>query len=769
MIGQTVSHYRILEPLGTGGMGVVYRAEDTRLGRAVALKFLPDSVARQPEALERFRREARMASALNHPNICTIYDIDDEDGHPFIVMELLEGMPLSRMLKEAPLDPNVVVDLALQIADALGAAHARKIVHRDLKPGNVFVTPRRQAKLLDFGLAKPAHELAAHDAMTMPYAPSADPLTSPGIAMGTVAYMSPEQARGEPLDARSDLFSFGAVLYEMLTGRRAFPGASSAVVFASILTETPPPIGRVQRDAPAELDRIVHKALERDRELRYQSAADMRADLLRFHRADSGRVAASAAPALRTIAVLPFRDLGGDASNDVWGLGMTDAIIGRLAPLRHLAVRPTTAVLKYAKAPVEADQVARELEVESVLTGTFMRLGDVIRVSAQLVGGTPQTTRWAGRYDLRADNMLQFHDEVAHKVVDGLSIPLSTAEQQALALPITKSADAYDLYVRARFHWTEFGVRSRRESLIEGKRLLEDAIRLDESFAQAHALLSFLLFYESANFTDGARERLVRARAAAERALALDPLLADGWIALGAVCSEVGQNEEAIRTLRRGCELAPNSDWAWDLVGYAYHYAGLVEQAETAYRKARALNPTSRRLYWLHGRMLLYVDRVDEAIEEMRFAWSMDNAKALSHLGKFLYYANRLDEAERAFARATELNQDLHDPSVAILAAYLSASRGERDRIDPRLFTIRPESIFDGDSAYWMGGVYALLAERAPALAWLSRAVEIGNHNYPFFQRDRNYANLRGDAEYEAILSGVRQRWERYRRLFDGA
>jgi serine/threonine protein kinase/Tfp pilus assembly protein PilF len=767
MIDQTFSHYRILEELGSGGMGVVYKAEDTRLSRPVAIKFLPDTFLRQPDALERFRREARMASALNHPNICTIYDIDEHNGQPFIVMELLEGEPLNRMLNDVPLNPDVVVELGIQIADALDAAHARRIVHRDIKPANIFVTHRRQAKLLDFGLAKAAPDSSSPEATTMrdAWRRGADPLTSPGLTMGTIAYMSPEQARGEPLDARTDLFSFGAVLYEMLTGRRAFAGSGTAMIFAALLRETPPSVSRVNPGAPAELARIVDKALEKDRNLRYQSAADLRADLRRMHRTDSGRTASAASPT-RTIAVVPFRDLADDASSEVWGIGITDAIIGRLASVRHLAVRPTTAVLKYIKSPADAAQIARELEVESVLTGTFLRIGDLIRVSVQLVGGQPQTTRWACRYDLRADDLLRFQDEVAQQVVDGLSIPLSSAEQESLALPLTGSADAHDLYVRARFHWMEFSVRSERHCLEQGQRLLEQAIALDPNFAHAHALLSFLNFYESANFSDKAPENLQRARASAQRALAIDPNLPDGWIALGAMYSQTGQNEDAIRTLRRGVELAPNSDLAWDLLGYAYHYAGLVELAESSYRRARVLNPTSRRLYWLHARMLLYVDRTAEAIDVMRFAWSMDHAKALAHLGKFLYYAGQMEEAERVLARALELNGDQKDPAILLLAAYLPASRGQRDRITPWVLARQPAESFDGDDAYWTGGVYALLGEKDPALAWLRRAVARGNHNYPFFHRDRNYRALRGDPDYEAILGEVRRHWERYKQLF---
>ena len=769
MSQQEISHYRILEEIGAGGMGVVYRAEDTRLSRQVAVKFLTGSIAVHPAALQRFRREARTASALNHPNICTIHDIDEHEGQPFIVMEYLEGKPLSEVITYGPLKISEAVDLAIQITDALDAAHTRGIIHRDIKPANIFITNRRQAKLLDFGLAKATSTPTHHDAVTMSNPNRQDPLTNPGATMGTVAYMSPEQARAESLDARTDLFSFGAVRYEMTTGRLAFSGASTAVIFAGILGQTPVPVTRINRDIPEELARIIDKALEKDRNLRYQSAADMRADLLRLHRSDSGRSAPAAEQTVRTVAVLPFRDLTGESDREVWGVGMADAIIGRLASLRHLAVRPTSAVLKYTKAPADASQVAHELEVDSVLDGTFHRIGDVIRVSVQLIGGQQRTIKWAARYDLRADDMLRFQDEIAQQVLEGLSVPLSSSEQQSLASPVTRSAEAYDLYLRARFHWTEYSVRSQLDSLHQGQALLEQAIALDPAFAQAHALLSLLLFYESANFIESGDIKLAQARAMAERALTLDSQLAEGWIALGGAYSQGGQNEDAVRRLRRSVELAPNSDFAWDMLGYAYHYAGLDGLAEEAYRRARTLNPTSRRLRWMHGRMLLYTGRTAEATNQVTFAQTMEHAKAKVYLGKFLYYEGRLDEAERVFESARRLKQDLKEPAVSVLGSFLFAARGERDRIDPAVFQTQPVEAFDGDYAYWTAGVFALLGEKDRALLWLRRAVQLGNHNYPWFVRDKNFDTLRGDAEYENILAGVRRSWEHYRQLFECA
>jgi serine/threonine protein kinase len=799
--GDLISHYRILSKIGTGGMGEVYLATDSLLNRKVALKILPSDVTSNAQRVHRFLQEAKAASSLNHPNILTVYEIGQVDSTYFIATEFIDGVTLREAIKRNQLQISRVIEIAINVASALSAAHEVKIVHRDIKPENIMLRSDGYVKVLDFGLAK----LLQQDSPN----PEASTLvnTAAGVVLGTISYMSPEQARGLDVDERTDVWSLGVVLYEMVTGRPPFEGTTMSDVLASLLDHEPAPLVRYSPGTPTDLERITRKALAKDPAERYQTVRDVMIDLkILTHEMERQKFESETPPLIKpqtvvstksrktlfliaglalltlilgltlvvrerwrpaekvsnepvTLAILPFVQLNAIDDTGFLSTGLSDAIITRLSNVRQIRIRPTSAILRYEGQKVNAQTVGKELSCDYVVLGTLQKVGDHLQVNVQLVRTSDEASIWGEQFDKERNDLLGLQDAVATRVAEALRIRMTTAEQSRVYRHYTENAAAYELYLLGRSKLARYT----KDDTLAAIKAFEDALRLDTNYALAHAGLAEASALMRIRFAtqEEVKDWDQRAKTESNRALELDPNLAEAHEALAAVYrhSEFNWDQTLIES-DRALFLNPNLEQPHYYRAAAFYHIGLLELVETEVSAGLRINPLNKvDALRLRGITALIAGRYSEAVALLEEARGVSSAPVSDwYLAQGYYY-------EGAPERAEKILGDLHGSAQAeqrakaTLASFLAA-RHEKSQATKLLEEVLAGSYQDHHVHYSVGATYAQLGDLVKARLWLARAIATGFPCYPWFQRDQLLRPLAGDAEYEEMLAHLKKSWE---------
>jgi serine/threonine-protein kinase len=807
MIGKTLRNYRITEKLGVGGQGTVYKATDAKLGRSIVIKVLPPELTAKEASLKRFEREARLASSLDHPNICTIFDLDEVDGVHFIAMQHVEGKNVRQLVAGRPLELKTALLIGLQVADALAAAHSRGIIHRDIKSGNVMVTPSGQVKVLDFGLAKLLDDVEAQESGI-----HRTELTEVGVPYGTATYAAPEQARGDRVDKRADIFSMGVLLYEMLTGTWPFQGRTTIDVRHAVLHDPPRPISELrQSPIPPRLEKIVERALEKEPRDRFQNMEDFRNELRlvlqeidgssaaepsvipeppkHLHGANpvsravrwlksitkseshthspnlttAGRRAIDETPQTtvadrdkKSLAILPFRNLSNDASKSFYEFSLADAVITELARIRSLVVRPSSVIAKYQGQNTDPRDVGRELNVSAVLTAGFIHSGETFRVTAQLLDVASGDILWSDRIDTASSDIIALQDTIAQRIVEGLSLELSPTEQVGTGKASTKNPAAYEEYLRGRDLFARFIFRSLSEDdCNQAIQHFERAIELDPKFALAYDGLG-AAFVNRVFKGFGGSEDYEQAEEAFSKALAIDGNIFEARMLMVFVYLWRGEKQKARAEINRTRREAPNEAVVYFVKALLHRLDGEYNRALRSYDRLVRLDPAAH-VVASYSRALVYMNmgRFDEAFKQLDNAEEPDNPLVRTFRALGLYYTGETDLAADMMRDVVAKHPNMHGIRP-FMAMFLSAQGEHLEALSQITEDVKRNGEVDADIAYSIGSVYALEGIASEALAWLQRSISLGNENRPCFESDPNLNNLRSDPKFLELMSNVR-------------